>query len=38
MLRTMLYEAAQSLLIHSRESSWLKAWGICLSFAVVAAI
>jgi len=28
MLRTMLYEAAQSLLTHSRKWSWLKAWGL----------
>jgi transposase len=28
MLRTMLYEAAQSLLVHSGRWSWLKAWGI----------
>ena len=28
MLRTMLYEAAHSLLIHSRKWSWLKAWGM----------
>ena len=28
MLRTMLYEAAQSMLTHSRRWSWLKAWGI----------
>lgn len=28
MLRTMLYEAAQSLLTHSRKWSWLKAWGM----------
>jgi transposase len=28
MLRTMLYEAAQSLLSHSRKWSWLKAWGM----------
>ena len=28
LLRTMLYEAAHSLLIHSRQWSWLKAWGM----------
>ena len=28
MLRTMLYEAAQSLLAHGRKWSWLKAWGM----------
>ena len=28
LLRTMLYEAAHSLLIHSRKWSWLKAWGV----------
>jgi len=28
MLRTMLYEAAQSMLIHSRKWSWLKAWAM----------
>jgi len=28
MLRTMLYEAAQSLLTHSARWSWLKAWGL----------
>ena len=28
MLRTMLYEAAQSMLIHSKKWSWLKAWGM----------
>ena len=28
MLRTMLYEAAQSMLTHSKKWSWLKAWGI----------
>ena len=28
MLRTMLYEAAQILLTHSRNWSWLKAWGM----------
>jgi len=28
MLRTMLYEAAQSLLIHPGKWSWLKAWGL----------
>src|SRR4051812_35733173 len=28
LLRTMLYEAAHSLLIQSRKWSWLKAWGI----------
>jgi transposase len=27
MLRTMLYEAGQSLLTHSGQWSWLKAWG-----------
>src|SRR5260370_4717865 len=27
-LRTMLYEAAHSLLIHSGKWSWLKAWGL----------
>jgi hypothetical protein len=26
--RTMLYEAAHSLLIHSGKWSWLKAWGV----------
>src|SRR5712671_6803869 len=28
LLRTMLYEAAQALLIHSGKWSWLKAWGV----------
>jgi transposase len=28
MLRTMLYEAAQSLLVLSGKWSWLKAWGL----------
>jgi transposase len=28
MLRTMLYEAAQVLLVHSGKWSWLKAWGM----------
>jgi hypothetical protein len=28
LLRTMLYEAAHSLLIHGRKWSWLKAWSI----------
>jgi transposase len=28
LLRTMLYEAAHSLLIRSRKWSWLKAWGV----------
>ncbi len=28
LLRTMLYEAAHSLLTHSRKWSWLKAWGV----------
>ena len=28
LLRTMLYEAAQSLLTNSRKWSWLKAWGV----------
>ena len=28
MLRTMLYEAAQSMLTHSKKWSWLKAWGV----------
>ena len=28
LLRTMLYEAAHSLLIHSGKWSWLKAWGV----------
>ena len=28
LLRTMLYEAAQSLLTNSRKWSWLKAWGM----------
>jgi transposase len=28
LLRTMLYEAAQVLLTHSRKWSWLKAWGL----------
>jgi transposase len=28
MLRTMLYEAGQSLLTHSGQWSWLKAWGL----------
>ncbi len=28
MLRTMLYEAAHTLLTQSRSSSWLKAWGM----------
>jgi transposase len=28
LLRTVLYEAAHSLLTHSRKWSWLKAWGV----------
>ena len=28
LLRTMLYEAAHSLLTHGRQWSWLKAWGV----------
>ena len=28
MLRTMLYEAAQSMLTHSQKWSWLKAWAM----------
>jgi transposase len=28
MLRTMLYEAAQSMLTHSKKWSWLKDWGV----------
>jgi transposase len=28
MLRTMLYEAAQSILTHNKKWSWLKAWAI----------
>src|SRR6516165_2751273 len=28
LLRTMLYEAAHSLLTHGRKWSWLKAWGM----------
>ena len=28
LLRTMLYEAAHSLLIQSRKRSWLRAWGV----------
>ena len=28
LLRTMLYEAAHSLLTQSRKWSWLKAWGV----------
>jgi transposase len=28
LLRTMLYEAAQVLLVHSGKWSWLKAWGV----------
>ena len=28
MVRTMLYEAAQSMLVHSTRWSWLKAWAI----------
>ena len=28
MLRTMLYEAAQSMLTHSQKRSWLKAWAM----------
>jgi len=28
MLRTMLYEAAQSMLTHSKKWSWLKAWAM----------
>ena len=28
LLRTMLYEAAHSLLTHNRKWSWLKAWGV----------
>lgn len=31
MLRTMLYEAAQSMLSHSRKWSWLKAWAMRLA-------
>ena len=28
MLRVMLYEAAQSMLVHTKKWSWLKAWGL----------
>jgi transposase len=28
MLRTMLYEAAQSMLVHTQKWSWLKAWAM----------
>jgi transposase len=28
MMRTMLYEAAQCMLVHSRRWSWLKAWAM----------
>ena len=28
MMRTMLYEAAQSMLVHSTRWSWLKAWAM----------
>ena len=28
MMRTMLYEAAQSMLVRSRRWSWLKAWAM----------
>jgi transposase len=28
MLRAMLYEAAQSMLTHTKKWSWLKAWGM----------
>ena len=28
MMRTMLYEAAQSMLVHSARWSWLKAWAM----------
>ena len=28
MMRTMLYEAAQSMLLHSTRWSWLKAWAM----------
>jgi transposase len=28
MMRTMLYEAAQSMLFHSTRWSWLKAWAM----------
>ena len=28
MMRTMLYEAAQSMLFHSKKWSWLKAWAM----------
>ena len=28
MMRMMLYEAAQSMLVHSKKWSWLKAWAM----------
>ena len=28
MMRAMLYEAAQSMLVHSKKWSWLKAWAM----------
>jgi transposase len=28
MMRVMLYEAAQSMLLHSKKWSWLKAWAM----------
>ena len=28
MMRVMLYEAAQSVLLHSKKWSWLKAWAM----------
>ena len=28
MMRSMLYEAAQSMLVHSKKWSWLKAWAM----------
>ena len=28
MMRVMLYEAAQSMLLHSQKWSWLKAWAM----------
>jgi transposase len=31
MMRAMLYEAAQSMLVHSTRWSWLKAWAMTIA-------
>jgi predicted nucleic acid-binding Zn ribbon protein len=36
MMRTMLYEAAQSMLAHSNKWSWLKAWAMQIARRVYA--